>query len=94
MSLLDVNLSLPYAEANGQLFDLLHKGVCRIGDREVSMPQLQMPIPTKKSDHISWACSLRVSTPGPDAKLSEIRQYRDRIELDVWPWAKITVRFL
>ena len=94
MSLLKVNLSLPYAEANALVFDLLHRGSCTIGDRQVMMPSLHMPVPTKKSDHILWSCDLKVSTPGPDAKLSEIRQYRDRVELDVWPWASVIVRFI
>lgn len=34
---------------------------------------------------------LRVSTPGPDAKLSEIRHYEDRIEFSVWPFVDVVI---
>jgi hypothetical protein len=34
---------------------------------------------------------VKVSTPGPDSRLSEIRQYKDRIEFSVWPFADVTI---
>ena len=37
---------------------------------------------------------VKVSTPGPDSRLSEIRQYKDRIEFDVWPWASVVIEVI
>jgi hypothetical protein len=34
---------------------------------------------------------VKVSTLGPDSSLREVRQYRDKITADIWPWATIEI---
>jgi hypothetical protein len=52
-------------------------------------------VAVRRDDHVEWrfAEPVRVSTPGPDSSVSVVRQYRDRIEFDVWPWASVVVEF-
>ena len=66
-----------------------------MGGYSVRLEKPALPVPTKAIDHIRWTFGdpVKVSTPGPDASITEIRQYRDRLELSVGMWAKITVRF-
>jgi hypothetical protein len=77
------------------LFDLLHGGVATIGGRELRIESLVLPVGVRESDHIVWAFPepVRVQTPGPDGKLSSIKQYRDRVEFSVFPWAFVVVHF-
>ena len=77
----------------GLLFDLFHGGSVSIGGRELRLDRPAVPVPVVESDHIRWVFPdpVKVSTPGPDSSLSEIRQYRDRIEFDVWPWASVVI---
>jgi len=54
-----------------------------------------LPVAVRKSDHVEWrfAEPVRVSTPGPDSKVTTVRQYRDRIEFEVGIWASVVVYF-
>ena len=80
---------------NAVLFDLFHRGRVSLGGREIHLDRPALPVPIKRADHIEWqfAEPVRVSTPGPDSKVSVIRQYRDRIEFDVGIWASIRIEF-
>lgn len=55
-----------------------------------------LPVPVKEVDHIRWVFQepISVETPGPNSKLREVRQYRDRIEFTVFPWADVTIKVL
>jgi hypothetical protein len=46
-------------------------------------------------DYIEWTFAepVRVSTPGPDSRISVVKQYRDRIEFSVRPWADVRIEF-
>jgi hypothetical protein len=37
---------------------------------------------------------VRVSTPGPDSSLREIRQYRDKITAEIWPWMDVEIEVI
>lgn len=78
---------------NALLYDLLREKQIDIGGQVISMGSTSFPQPTANVDHILWRFPepVRVSTPGPDSRLSEIRQYRDRIEFEVWPWASVVI---
>lgn len=80
---------------NAVLFDLFHQGQVSLGGREIRLDRPALPIPVKRADHIEWqfAEPVRVSTPGPDSKVSIIRQYRNRIEFNVGIWASVIVYF-
>lgn len=85
------------SSANATIFDLFHAGETVLSGRKVSFDRLSvLPVPVRKPDHISWQLQqpLRVSTPGPDSRVTEIRQYRDRIEFSVWPWAEVVLEFV
>ena len=77
----------------GLLFDLIHSGRVSLGGRELRLENPALPVPVKESDHIRWvfASPVKVSTPGPDSSVREIKQYRDRITAEVWPWATIEI---
>jgi hypothetical protein len=77
------------------LYDLLHGGVVTIGSRELRIESLVLPVGRREADHILWEFPepVRVSTPGPDGKLSSIKQYRDRLEFSVFPWAAVRIEF-
>ena len=77
------------------LYDLLHSGVATIGGRELRIESLVLPVGVRESDHIRWEFpeAVRVQTPGPDGKLSSIKQYRDRLEFSVFPWAAVRIEF-
>jgi hypothetical protein len=53
-----------------------------------------LPEPVRERDHVRWVFRepVRVDTPGPDARLTEIRQYRDRIEFTIWPFMDVTIK--
>jgi len=50
-------------------------------------------VPVREADHIRWVFPepVKISTPGPDSSLREIRQYRDRIEATIWPWMEVVI---
>ena len=77
----------------GLLFDLFHQGRVSLGGRELRLDNPVLPVPIRESDHIRWLfpSPVKVSTPGPDSSLREIKQYRDRIEATIWPWATIEI---
>ena len=77
------------------LFDLLHGGKVTIGGRVIRLEDPVLPAVVREADHLRWVFSkpVRVSTPGPDSSVTEIKQYRDRIEFSVWPWANIRIEF-
>jgi hypothetical protein len=76
------------------LFDLFHTGKVSVGGQVLWLNEPALPVPVKRSDHIEWQFSkpVKVETPGPNSQISVVRQYRDRIEFEVWPWAQITLR--
>jgi len=81
---------------NALLFDLFHGGRLSIGGREVYLDQPALPVPVKESDHIRWVFhggAISVETPGPNSKISQILQYRDKVIFEIWPWAQVVVRF-
>lgn len=53
-----------------------------------------LPDAVREADHIRWVFRepISVETPGPNSKLREVRQYRDRIEFTVFPWADVTIK--
>ncbi len=63
--------------------------------RTIRLNQPAVPTAVRRDDHVEWRFSepVRVSTPGPDSRISSVRQYRDRIEFSVWPWADVKVEF-
>ena len=54
-----------------------------------------VPTAVIEGDCLVWTFPepVKVSTPGPDSRLREIRQYRDRIEFELWPWASVRIEF-
>lgn len=81
------------SEVPGLLFDLFHGGSVSIGGRELRLDRPAVPVPVVDGDCLRWVFPepMKVSTPGPDSRLSEIRQYKDRIEFSVWPFADVTI---
>ena len=80
---------------NAILFDLFHGGQVTVSGRSIRLARPVLPVPVRKSDHIEWQFRepVKVSTPGPDSQISVVKQYKDRIELTVWPWANIRIEF-
>ena len=78
---------------NALLFDLIHGGRVSLGGREIRLVNPVLPVAVRKPDHILWTFPepIKVSTPGPDSSLREIRQYRDKITAEIWPWATIEI---
>ncbi len=83
------------SEVPGLLFDLFHGGSVSIGGRELRLDRPAVPVPVVDGDCLRWVFPepVKVSTPGPDSSLKEIRQYRDRIEFSVRPWADVRIEF-
>lgn len=95
MALLRIHRRIDSA-VNATIFDLFHAGTITVSGLDIRLDRLAvLPVPVRKSDYISWHLQtpLRVSTPGPDSSISEIRQYRDRIEFSIWPWADVVLEF-
>ncbi len=95
MALLRIHQQIRTA-ANATIFDLFHAGMVTVSGIDIRLDRLSvLPVPVRKIDHISWQLQtpIRVSTPGPDSRITEIRQYRDRIEFSVWPWADVVLEF-
>ena len=93
MSLLRIN-RIVRSDVPAMVFDLFHAGRLEIGGQVLYLHEPALPVPVRRSDHIEWVFNapVKVETPGPNSSLSSVRQYRDRIELEVWPWAQITLR--
>ena len=83
------------SSANSMLFDLFHSGRLDIGGRTIQLKQLILPVGVRDKDHIVWRFpeAVRVATTGPDAWITTVKQFRDRIEFSVRPWADIVVQF-
>lgn len=82
---------------NALLFDLFHGGRLSIGGREVYLDQPALPVPVKEVDYIRWVfqpSSISVETPGPNSKISQILQYRDKVVFEIWPWAQVTIKVI
>ena len=96
MALLRIHQQI-HTAANATIFDLFHVGTVTVSGVDIRLDRLSvLPVPVRKTDHISWQLQtpIRVSTPGPDSRITEIRQYRDRIEFSVWPWAEVVLEFV
>ena len=83
------------SSANALLFDLITGRAAEVGGQEIRLFPGHIPQPSVQDDCVVWRFDkpVRVSTPGPDAKVSEVRQYRDRVEFSVWPWADVRIEF-
>jgi hypothetical protein len=81
--------------ANAMLFDLFHTGRLEVGGRTIQLRELILPVGTREKDHVVWRFpeAVRVATPGPDAWITTVRQYRDRIEFSVRPFADVRIEF-
>ena len=75
------------------LFDLIHSGRVSLGGRELRLENPALPVAVRESDHIRWVFKtpVKVSTPGPDSSVREIKQYRDRFEVTIWPWMEVVI---
>ncbi len=96
MALLRIHQQI-HTAANATIFDLFHAGTVTVSGVDIQLDRLSvLPVPVRKPDHISWQLQtpIRVSTPGPDSRITEIRQYRDKIEFSVWPWAEVVLEFV
>lgn len=82
------------APANALIWELFHSGRLNIGGREIRLGVQELPVPRVQGEAVVWKFSkpVKVATPGPDANLNEISQYRDRIEFTVWPWADVVIK--
>ncbi len=80
---------------NALLFDLFHAGKVSFGGREIRLSKPVVPTAVIERDCLVWTFPepVKVSTPGPDSRLREIRQYRDRVEFELWPWASVRIEF-
>jgi hypothetical protein len=94
MSLLKIT-QVVKSSANAIIFDLFHAGKVEVGGRVVRLSSCALPAPIMQGDYIVWVFPQRVkvATPGPDSSVSEIRQYRDRIEFRVGMWADVRIEF-
>ncbi len=65
-----------------------------IGDLELSLERPALPAPVREADHIRWVFPepVSVETPGPNSRLREVKQFRDRIEFTVWPFADVVIK--
>jgi len=77
------------------LFDLFHGGTLEVGGRTLFLARPVLPEPVRELDRIRWVFRepIGIETLGPNSKLREVLQYRDRVELQIWPWAQVVVRF-
>jgi hypothetical protein len=91
MSLLKVEQKVPGKAIGQMLFQLFFDGKVTIGGHEVYIDNPQLPVATKMKDFVQWEFKspLKVSTPGPDSSINVVRQYKDRIEFELWPWANV-----
>jgi len=66
-----------------------------LGGREIRLAKPVVPTAVIDGDCLVWTFPepVKVSTPGPDSRLREVRQYRDYISFDVWPWASVRIEF-
>ena len=93
MSLLRINRVIQ-SDVPTLLFDLFHTGKVSLGGQVLWLNEPVLPVPVRRSDHIEWQFPkpIKVETPGPNSQISVVKQYRDTILLEVWPWATITIR--
>ena len=94
MSLLKITQVMK-SSANAMIFDLFHAGKVDVGGREIRLGSCALPAPVVQDNYIAWVFpqAVKVATPGPDSSVSEIRQYRDRIEFRVGLWADVRIEF-
>ena len=64
-----------------------------MGGRELRLDNPVLPVAVRETDHIRWVfpTPIKVATPGPDSSVKEIKQYRDRITVEIWPWAEVVI---
>ena len=96
MAILRIEQTLPAKSIGETLFDLFHGGSITLEGRKIYVADPQLPVATKKTDHVLWQFKspVKVSTPGPDSSIGDIKQYRDRLEFEIAFWASVTVRFV
>ena len=80
---------------NALLFDLFHGGRLEVGGRVIRLERLVLPVGVRDTDHIVWRFpeAVKVSVPGPDSWITTVKQYRDRLEFSVRPWADVRIEF-
>lgn len=78
---------------NNLVYDLIRGEPVDIGGQSIRLGSAKLPVPEVMVDHIRWTFPepIRVSTPGPDSRVTEIRQYRDKIEFSVAPWVDVVI---
>ena len=66
-----------------------------MGGQTIYLDSPALPVPVRIGDCIEWTFQepVRVETPGPNSRLSKVRQYRDRVEFTVHPWAVVRIDF-
>ena len=67
-----------------------------IEGHEIRFEKPVVPVPVKVGDCIEWrfAEPMQVETPGPNARISVVKQWRDRIEIEIWPWADVVIEVI
>lgn len=95
MSIARIESSIPGKDVANLVYGFFHEGKITIEGRTIYCSNPQLPVATKKPDHILWQFKspMKVSTPGPDSSVGDIKQYKDRIEFEIWPWATVKLVF-
>lgn len=92
MALLRITKRIPWSVPD-QLFQLLHGGKLSIGGVDLFCDKAVPVEIVREVDHVRYVIGgTKVETPGPNQSISEIRQYQDRIEINVPFWAQVTLR--
>ncbi len=92
MALLRITKTIPWSVPD-QLFQLFHAGRLSIGGVDLFCDRTVPMDVVRESDHVRYVIGgLKAETPGPNQSISEIRQYKDRIEIKVPFWAEVTLR--
>ena len=80
---------------NSMLYDLFHGGRLVVSGHEIYIAHPVLPVAVREADHLCWTFpeDVTVETPGPNSKISSVKQYRNRIEFSIYPWAFVTIVF-
>jgi hypothetical protein len=83
------------SSAPALVFDLITGKSVDVGGQSIRLSSAALPEPVVVGDCIEWrfAEPVRVSTPGPDARISVLKQWRDHLEFAVRPWADVRIDF-